>query len=125
MKKQITTPKAPEAIGPYSQAIKINGFIYTSGQIAIVDGKLIEGNAGNQARLVMENLKSVLEAAGASFDNVIKTTIFLTEMADFAEVNKVYDSFMSQPYPARETVSVKQLPLNANVEISMVAYIGN
>ncbi len=125
MKKQITSPKAPEAIGPYSQAIKINDFIYTSGQIALVGGKLIEGNVGDQARLVMENLKAVLESAGASFNNVVKTTIFLTEMADFTAVNEVYGSFMSQPYPARETVSVKQLPLNASVEISMVAYIGN
>jgi len=124
MKKQITSPKAPEAIGPYSQAIKINDLVYTSGQIAIVDGKLIEGNAGDQAKLVMENLKAVLESAGVNFDNVVKTTIFLTEMTDFAAVNEVYRSFMSQPYPARETVSVKQLPLNASVEISMVACIG-
>lgn len=122
MKKQITSSKAPAAIGPYSQAIKIKNFIYTSGQIATVDGKLIEGGTGEQAKLVMKNLQAVLEAAGASFDDVVKTSIFLTEMADFAEVNEVYGSFMIQPYPARETVSVKQLPLNAGVEISMIAY---
>lgn len=123
MKKQITSPQAPAVIGPYSQAIKIENFLFISGQIATADGKLIQGGVAEQAKLVMKNLRAVLEAAGASFDDVVKTTIFLIEMADFAEVNEVYGSFMSQPYPARETVSVKQLPLNASVEISMVAYI--
>lgn len=124
MKKIISTSKAPGAIGPYSQAVLINGFLYTSGQIALVpeSGELITNDIKEETHRVMKNLKAILEEAGMDFSNVIKTGIFLQNMNDFAMVNDVYASYFTSDFPARETVEVARLPKNANVEISMVAF---
>lgn len=122
MKTKIETSKAPKAIGPYSQAIINDGFIFISGQIYLTpDGTLVEGTIEEQAHQVMKNLKAVIEAAGASFADVVKTTMYITDIADFGKINEVYKSYMTQPYPARETVGVNQLPMGVKIEISMVA----
>jgi len=119
----ISTSQAPAAVGPYSQAVQVGGFIYTAGQIPLVPetGKLVDGGIETQTRQVMQNLNSVLEAAGSSLQNVVKTTIFVTNLADFAKINEVYGSFFSSAPPARSTVQVAALPLGANVEIEVVA----
>jgi 2-iminobutanoate/2-iminopropanoate deaminase len=121
-KKAITTPKG-KAIGPYSLAIEAGDLVFVSGQIPLdaATGKLVEGDVGAQARQSLENLRAILEAAGLSFGHVVKTTIFLTSMGDFAAVNEVYKTFVGEPYPARSTIAVAALPLGANVEIEMVA----
>lgn len=122
MKTKIETSKAPKAIGPYSQAIINDGFIFISGQIYLTpDGTLVEGTIEEQAHQVMENLKAVIKAAGASFADVVKTTMYITDMSDFGKINEVYKSYMTQPYPARETVGVKELPKGVKIEISMIA----
>lgn len=122
----IHTDKAPAAIGPYSQAVVVNGIAYLSGQVAIdpVTQKPVYGTLEEQAELVMSNLAAVLEAAGSSFGNVIKTNIFLAPEEDFNTVNKVYGSRFEGDYPARETVWVNSLPKNVKVEISMIALVG-
>jgi 2-iminobutanoate/2-iminopropanoate deaminase len=121
--EKIHTTNAPEAIGPYSQAIKIGNFIYTSGQIALTpNGEFLGGDITAQTKQVCENLKAVLEEAGASLKDVVKTTIFLANMEDFNELNAVYGEYFSHK-PARSTVTVKTLPKNALVEIECVAYI--
>ena len=119
----IVTPKAPAAIGPYSQGVHIGDLIYTAGQIPLVPetGKLVEGGIEEQTRQVMQNLANVLEAAGSSLAHVVKTTIFVTNLGDFATINKVYGSFFSSEPPARSTVQVVALPLGAQVEIEAVA----
>ena len=119
----IATPNAPAAIGPYSQGVQIGDLIYTAGQIPLVPGtgKLVEGGIEEQTRQVMQNLANVLEAAGSSLAHVVKTTIFVTNLGDFAALNKVYGSFFSDNPPARSTVQVAALPLGANVEIEVVA----
>jgi len=122
MKKEIVTKDAPEAKGPFSQAIKFGNILFTSGQIHLTpEGKLLEGTIEEKAHQVMKNLQSVLREAGYTFSNVVKTTIFLTNMKTYGKINEVYGSYMEKPFPARETVCVKQLPLGANVEISMTA----
>ena len=126
MKRQIiSTDHAPAAVGPYSQAVRAGNIIYTAGQIPLVPetGQLIEGDIKAQTGQVMQNLSQVLKAAGSSFDNVIKTTIFLTNMADFAHVNEVYGSFFTADPPARSTVAVAQLPLGDGIEIEVVALV--
>lgn len=125
MKKIISTTKAPSAIGPYSQAVAANGMLFTSGQIAIdpESGELLIGDLQTETNQVMNNMKAVLEEAGCTFDNVVKTSIFLSSMDLFAEVNEIYASYFSGDYPARETVAVKTLPKNVNVEISMIAIL--
>lgn len=125
MKKIIHTSKAPEAIGPYSQAVIHNGLVYCSGQVGF-DPETMEFagvNVESQARQVMENLQAVLEAAGTDFSNVIKCTIFLDEMNDFAKVNEIYGEYFPEDPPARETVAVDTLPKNAKVEISCIAFV--
>ena len=118
----ISTKNAPSAIGPYSQAIEINGMIFTSGQIALLpSGELLDAGVKEQTKQVMQNLSAVLKEAGVSFNDVVKTTIFLSNMDDFAEVNEVYQSFLTPPYPARSTVAVKTLPKNVKVEIDCIA----
>ena len=119
---QIQTSAAPAAIGPYSQAIRVGGFVFTAGQVGAepADGSLAEGVAA-QADRALRNLAAVLAEAGSSLERVVKTTIFLTDMDDFAAVNEVYASHLSPPYPARSTVTVKALPKGALVEIEMVA----
>lgn len=118
----ISTSKAPQAIGPYSQAIETNGMIFTSGQIALKpDGSFVDGDVEAQTTQVMQNLSAVLEAAGSSLQNVVKTTIFLANMDDFSKVNAIYGSFFGDHKPARSTVGVKSLPKNAQVEIEAIA----
>ncbi len=122
MKTKIETVKAPKAVGPYSQAIVTDSFIFTSGNIHLTpEGKLLEGTIEEKTHQVMKNLKAILEEAGVTFANVVKTTIFVTNMEDYAKINEVYGSYMSDPFPARETVCVKTLPLGATIEISMIA----
>jgi len=119
------TSKAPNAIGPYSQAIKVNKMVFLSGQIAI-DPKtqqFIEGDIEIQTRMVIYNLKSVLEASGSSLENVVKTTIYLTDINDFSKVNEIYASYFSSGKPARSTVCVAALPKNAKVEIDAIAEV--
>ena len=124
MKKIIFTDKAPAPIGPYSQGVLSGNTLYTSGQVAInpATGDLILGNIEVETEQVMQNLKAVLEAANMSFDHVIKTTIFIMNMGDFARINSVYSNyFTEETAPARETVQVSSLPKNVNIEISMIA----
>jgi 2-iminobutanoate/2-iminopropanoate deaminase len=122
---QVQTSTAPAAIGPYSQAIRAGGFIFTAGQVGgdPADGALADGVSA-QADRALRNLAAVLAEAGSSFERVVKTTIFLADMADFVAVNEVYASHLSPPYPARSTVAVKALPKGALVEIEMVALVG-
>jgi len=121
-KQAITTPKA-KAIGPYSAAIESGELVFVSGQIPLdpLAGKLVEGDIAAQTRQSLENLKTILAAAGLTFAHVVKTTIFLTSMSDFAAVNDVYKSYMGEPYPARSTIAVAALPMGAQVEIEMIA----
>ena len=119
----IHTNKAPDAIGPYEQAIKANGFVYTAGQIALVPGtgELLAGGVEEQARRVLDNVTAVLEAAGTSWDKAVKTTIYLNDMADFAAVNAIYETCLGSSKPARTTVAVAGLPKGALVEVDVVA----
>ncbi len=124
MKKIIYTEKAPAPIGPYSQAVFAGNTLYTSGQVALnpVTMELVLGTIEVETKQVMENLKAVLDAAGLTFENVIKTTIFLTDMGDFVKMNAVYGSYFDEATaPARETVEVAGLPKGVNIEISMIA----
>jgi 2-iminobutanoate/2-iminopropanoate deaminase len=125
MKETIQTDGAPKAIGPYSQAIVAGGFIFTAGQIGMdpVTGEMAEGVA-YQAERAMQNLREVLAAAGADFDDVVKTTIYLADLGDFAEVNEIYAAYFKDEPPARSTVQAAALPKDALVEIDMVAYVG-
>ena len=125
-KKIINTTNAPAPIGPYSQAVQAGNLLFISGQIAInpATGNIDAGDAAAEAQQVMENLEAILREAGASFNNVVKTTIFLSDMSLFAAVNEVYGKFFTGAYPARETVAVSTLPKNVNVEISMIAMVG-
>jgi 2-iminobutanoate/2-iminopropanoate deaminase len=124
-RKIISTQHAPAAVGPYSQAVQIGDLIYSAGQIPLVPetGKIVEGGIEIQTRQVMQNLSAVLDAAGSSLSNVIKTTIFVTDLADFATINQVYGSFFEADPPARSTVQVAALPLGAHVEIEVVAVV--
>lgn len=123
MKKIINTINAPAPIGPYSQAVMNGDMLFISGQIALIPGTAILSDADIAAETtqVMENLKAVLTEAGMEFSHVLKTTIFLSDMALFTQVNEVYGSYFTGDYPARETIAVKGLPKNVNVEISMIA----
>jgi 2-iminobutanoate/2-iminopropanoate deaminase len=124
-KKQITTPHAPAAIGPYSQAIRYGQLIYTSGQVALdpATGKLVGEDIQAQTHRVLQNLQAVLESAGSSLKSVIKTTVFLTQMSDFQAVNATYANYFPGIPPARSTVAVAELPLKALVEIECVALV--
>ncbi len=123
--KFISTKEAPQAIGPYSQAVEVNGFIYTSGQIALTaEGVMAADDVENQTHQVMKNLFYVLKAGGAHFNDVIKTTIFLADMDDFAKVNAIYEHYFGEHKPVRSTVAVKTLPKNALVEIDCIALSG-
>ncbi len=123
MKKIISTTKAPAAIGPYSQAVKVGNLIYTSGQLPIdaATGSFPEGGIKEQTRQSLTNVKAILEEAGVSMANVVKTTVFMADMNDFADMNTVYAEFFAEPYPARSAVAVKTLPKGALVEIEVVA----
>jgi len=123
MHKAIHTRKAPAAIGPYSQAIDAGTFIFTSGQIPIEPstGQVINGGIKEQTARVLENLKSVLEAAGSGMDKVVKTTVFMKDLRDFAAMNEVYQKYFSEPYPARSCVEVNRLLRDVLIEIEAVA----
>ncbi|PAF41868.1 RidA family protein [Helicobacter sp. 11S03491-1] len=121
--KIISTFNAPQAIGPYSQAVVIDNLIYTSGQIALKkDGTFLEGDIRSQTKQVLENLKLILESENSSLSKVIKTTVFLVDMNDFADLNQIYTDYFGDHKPARSTVAVKTLPKNALVEIECVAH---
>ncbi|HLW81178.1 MAG TPA: RidA family protein [Candidatus Acidoferrales bacterium] len=123
MKEIIATENGPKAIGPYSQAVKANGFIFVSGQICLdpMTQTLIEGDIAKQTERVMENLKGIVEAAGSSLDRVVKTTVFLSDMNDFAKMNEVYGRYFTTSAPARATVQVARLPRDVKVEIEVIA----
>ena len=123
MKKIINTINAPAPIGPYNQAVLLNGVLYTSGQIAIhpATNELVIDEIKKETKMVMENLKSVLAAADMTMEDVVKTTIFISDMNNFAAINEVYGSYFTSNFPARETVEVACLPKNVNVEISAIA----
>ena len=122
MKKKITTANAPQATGPFSQSVFIPHFIFTSGQVYLTPkGKLLEGSIEEQIHQIMKNLQAILEEAGVSFAHVVKTTVYVTDMGIYETFNDIYGSYMQEPFPAREVVCVKELPLGARVEISMVA----
>jgi 2-iminobutanoate/2-iminopropanoate deaminase len=126
MSKQIIrTENAPAPIGPYNQAIKANGFLFVSGQVAIdpATNEVVTSNAVNEANQVMKNIDAILKETNLTFQHVVKTTIFLSDMALFAEVNEVYASYFDGDFPARETIAVKTLPKNVNVEISVTAVV--
>jgi len=120
---KVETTKAPQPkSAPYSQAIKAGNFIFTAGQIHLTpDGQLVEGTIEDQTHQIMRNLQAILKQAGASFANVVKTTIYVTDMSTYGQVNLVYGSYFKAPFPARETVCVKELPLGAKIEISLIA----
>jgi len=122
-REAVQTQKAPAAIGPYSQGIKAGGFVYVSGQIPLTPDtqEMVTGDIKVQAEQVMQNVGAILEAAGSSYDKIVKTTIFLTDMGDFAAVNEVYGKYFSDKPPARATIAVAQLPRSAAVEIEAVA----
>jgi 2-iminobutanoate/2-iminopropanoate deaminase len=119
----VATPKAPQALGPYSQAIVANGLVFTSGQIAIdpKTSSLVDGSIEVQTRQVLDNLSHVLESVGGSLQQALKTTVFLQDLADFSAMNKVYSEYFPEHKPARSTVQVAKLPLNAKIEIELVA----
>ena len=125
MKKVISTTKAPSAIGPYSQAIQVGNIVYTSGQIPIdpATGVFVEGGIKEQTRQSLFNVKAILEEAGLTMVNVVKTTVFMADMNDFADMNAVYAEFFTESYPARSAIAVKNLPKGALVEIEVVAGI--
>lgn len=121
--KTIQTTKAPGAIGPYSQAVEANGFIFASGQLGIDPntGNFVEGGVKEQTKQALTNARAIMEEAGLSLNNVVKTTVFLSDMANFADMNEVYSQFFSEPFPARSAVAVKTLPKNGLVEVECIA----
>ena len=123
MKKVISTAEAPQAIGPYSQAIEAGGFVFVSGQIPLIPatGELVEGSVEVQTARVLENLKAILEAAGSSLESAVKTTVYITNMDDFAKVNGIYGQYFQENPPARVCVEVSKLPKGALVEIDVIA----
>lgn len=124
--QRVQTDKAPAAIGPYSQAVKVGNMVYTSGQIPMTaEGELVSGDIHDQIRQILNNLTEVLEASGSSLQQIIKTTIYLTDMDDFIAVNTVYGEYFSGSYPARTTVAVKTLPKNVDIEIDAIAVVDN
>jgi 2-iminobutanoate/2-iminopropanoate deaminase len=120
----ISASNAPKSIGPYSQAIRIQNMLFTSGQIPVdpATGEVVNG-IENQTRQVLENLKAILKQAGTGFENVVKTTVFIKDMNDFAEINKIYGQYFNEPYPARSCVEVARLPKDVAIEIEAVALI--
>ncbi len=126
-KTVISTNNSPAAIGPYSQAIRFNELVFVSGQIPIdpESGKVIKGNIKEQTKQVLENLKNILQAGGSSLPNVLRTTIFLSDMDDYAMVNETYAQYFESSPPARSTVQVSRLPKNVHIEIDAIAYATN
>ncbi len=125
MRQTVSTDNAPAAVGPYSQAVRTGDLLFTAGQVALrPDGSFVEGSVSDQTRQVMTNLQAVLKAAGAGFENVVKSTCFLTDMADFEEFNRVYGSYFTGEPPARSTIAVAGLPKGARVEVELIARLG-
>jgi 2-iminobutanoate/2-iminopropanoate deaminase len=124
-KQALTTSDAPAAIGPYSQAIRAGDFLFVSGQIPLdpATGTLVEGSVGDQTHRVLRNLEAILGAAGTSFEHVVKTTVYLADMADFAAMNEIYGTYFPQPAPARATIQAARLPRDVRVEIDLIAYL--
>ncbi len=125
MKQIVKTQKAPAAIGPYSQAVRVGSLLFTSGQIPInpATGQMVEGGIKEQTRQSLLNVEAILQEAGLTMGNVVKTTVFMADMNDFADMNAIYAEFFSEPYPARSAVAVKTLPKGALVEIEVVAEV--
>jgi|SRR5262249_36465184 2-iminobutanoate/2-iminopropanoate deaminase len=124
MKKAFMTEQAPKPVGPYSQVVQVGQFLFLAGQIPLTpENTMREGDVQTQARQVLNNLKAVLEKAGATMDHVVKTTIFLQDLNDFEAVNKTYAEYFQQPYPARSTVEAAKLPKGAKLEIDAIAYL--
>ena len=123
MRTAVSTDGAPKAIGPYSQAIRAGSLLFLSGQIPIdpATGQMVDGDIAQQTHRVFKNLEAILTAAGASFDNVVRTTVYLADMSDFAAMNEVYGTYFSSPAPARATVQAARLPRDARVEIDLIA----
>ncbi|MGH9684960.1 MAG: RidA family protein [Candidatus Acidiferrales bacterium] len=123
VKETISTERGPKAIGPYSQAVRANGFIFISGQVGFdpATGQLVEGDTARQTARVLDNLKAIVEAAGSSLDHAVKTTVFLKDMNDFAAMNEVYGRYFPKNAPARSTVEVARLPRDVRVEIDLIA----
>jgi 2-iminobutanoate/2-iminopropanoate deaminase len=123
MKQAVSSPDAPKAIGPYSQAVRAGQLLFVSGQVPLdpATGQLVNGDIAAQTRRVFDNLGAVLKAGGRSFADVVRTTVFLADMNDFAAMNEVYGKYFSEPYPARATVQVARLPRDARVEIDLIA----
>ena len=123
VREAVSSPSAPKAIGPYSQAIRAGSLLFVSGQIPIdpATGDLVQGDISRQTHQVFANLKAILEAAGASFDHVVRTTVYLADMNDFAKVNEIYATYFSSPAPARATVQAARLPRDSRVEIDLIA----
>lgn len=127
IKEEIKTEKAPRAIGPYSQGVRIGRFLFVSGQIPIepATGEVVSGDISAQTRQVLKNIQGVIEQAGGSMKDVIKTTVFLTSLSNFSDMNSIYGEFFKEPYPARATVEVSALPKGVDVEIDAVAVFGD
>jgi 2-iminobutanoate/2-iminopropanoate deaminase len=125
MREPLSTPNAPAAIGPYSQAIRAGDFLFVSGQIPLdpATGTLIQGDIAEQTHRVLRNLAAILEAAGASFHHVVKTTVYLADMSEFAAMNEIYGTYFPAPAPARATVQAARLPRDVRVEIDLIAYL--
>ncbi|HVJ04519.1 MAG TPA: RidA family protein [Candidatus Saccharimonadales bacterium] len=126
MREVISTPNAPLAIGPYSQAIRANGFIFVSGQIPVdpATQQLVSGNVATQTEQVLRNLEAILQAAGSNLDNVVRTGVYLKDMGEFAAMNEVYERFFPRNAPARSTVEVARLPKDVRIEIDVIALAG-
>ena len=124
MRQAVSTPSAPKAIGPYSQAIRAGSLLFVSGQVPIdpASGQIINGDIAAQTHRVFQNIGEILKAGGASFDHVVRTTVFLADMNDFAAMNEAYATYFTAPAPARATVQVSRLPKDARVEIDVIAY---
>jgi 2-iminobutanoate/2-iminopropanoate deaminase len=122
MRQAIATPSAPKAIGPYSQAIRAGSLLFVSGQIPLdpASGQMVDGSIGEQTHRVFQNLGAILEAAGTTFDQVVRTTVYLADINDFAAMNEVYGTYFSSPAPARATVQAARLPRDARVEIDLI-----
>ena len=123
MHTAVSSPDAPKAIGPYSQGIRTGQLLFLSGQVPLdpLNGSIVEGDIAIQTRQVLDNLGAILKAGGLSFANVVRTTVFLADMNDFAALNQVYGTYFSEPYPARATVQVARLPKDARIEIDVIA----
>ncbi len=123
MREPVSTPNAPAAIGPYSQAIRAGGFLFVSGQIPLdpATGTLVQGDIAAQTHRVLKNLGAILDAAGTSFDHVVKTTVYLSDMSEFAAMNEVYATYFAAPAPARATIQAARLPRDVQVEIDLIA----